>query len=157
MVLHQLHCNGVLEGIRICRKGYPSRLLYTEFLNRYSILAAEEATNADKKKACSSVLEKIGLDKELYRVGLTKVLFKAGVMGTLEEMRDEIIQKILTLLQSQMRRFIVKKNIKKMLEQKAALTTIQRNVKSYVEVRNWGWLKLFNSMKHLLVAAKKEV
>ena len=157
MVLHQLHCNGVLEGIRICRKGYPSRLMYSEFLARYGILAAAESTITDKKKACSSVLEKIGMDKELYRVGLTKVLFKAGVMGSLEEKRDEVIQKILTLLQSQMRRYIVKKNIKKMLEQKAALTTVQRNVKNFVEVRNWGWLKLFNSMKHLLVAAKKEV
>ncbi len=157
LVLHQLHCNGVLEGIRICRKGYPSRLMYAEFLNRYGILAAEESTNPDKKKACSGVLEKIGLDKELYRVGLTKVLFKAGVMGSLEEKRDEIIQKIITLLQSQIRRYLIKKNIKKMLEQKAALTTVQRNVKNYVEVRNWGWLKLFNSMKHLLTAAKKAV
>jgi len=157
LVLHQLHCNGVLEGIRICRKGYPSRLMYVEFINRYGILAATEAKIADQKTACQKILEAIKLDSELYRVGSSKVLFKAGVMGSLEEKRDEIIVRILTLLQSQMRRFLIKKNIKKMLEQKAALTVVQRNVKAYIDLRNWGWLKLFNSMKHLLVAAKRAV
>lgn len=157
LVMQQLHCNGVLEGIRICRKGYPSRLLYKEFLARYGILAASRVKAAkDLKSACFEVLDEIKLDVELYRIGLTKVLFKAGILGILEEHRDIIIEKLLKLLQAQMRRYLVKKNIKKMLEQKKAVTMIQKNVKAALALKTWKWMSLWSNMKPLLQGQKRE-
>lgn len=38
LVMHQLTCNGVLEGIRICRKGFPNRMVYPDFKLRWESL-----------------------------------------------------------------------------------------------------------------------
>jgi myosin heavy chain 6/7 len=157
LVLHQLHCNGVLEGIRICRKGFPSRVPFADFVQRYSILAPAgvKANKENPKKGAAEILKESGLSDELYRIGLTKVLVKAGVLGTLEEQRDIAVSKILVMLQSYMRLYIMKKEFKKLLVQKVALSTLQRNLKAYIGLRNWPWWKLFTKMKPLLGAAKR--
>jgi len=160
LVMHQLHCNGVLEGIRICRKGFPSRIIYIEFVLRYSILNPEASKNAkdaeSAKKATQAILETVKMDPELYRIGITKVLFKAGVLGALEEHRDEAISRLLSMLQANVRCFLMKKNIQNLIDQKKSIDVLQRNVKAYLDLREWGWWKLMAFVKPLLGAAQRE-
>merc|ERR1712149_88256 len=60
LIMHQLTCNGVLEGIRICMRGFPNRMLYPDFKMRYAILgAAEIATAKDNKTAVYALMDKI--------------------------------------------------------------------------------------------------
>jgi len=161
LVMHQLNCNGVLEGIRICRKGFPSKIAFADFVLRYCIIepAGSKGGAADKdaaKKATQAILATSGLNADLFRVGLNRVLFKAGVLGTLEEQRDAAISKILTMLQAHMRTYIMKKNIQKLVDQKKAIGTLQRNIKSFSALRSWGWWNLMAFVKPLLNNSKKE-
>ena len=106
LVLHQLRCNGVLEGIRICRKGFPSRVEYAEWKQRYVILNPNILPKGfmDPKKACEKLIASLTeINPELYRFGHTKLFFKAGIIGQLEDMRDARIAEILTALQTRMR------------------------------------------------------
>ena len=96
LVLDQLRCNGVLEGIRICRKGFPNRIVFQEFKQRYSILVPEAIPRGftDGRHACEKMIEALGLDEQSYRIGLTKVFFRAGVLAQLEEQRDLKLSKV---------------------------------------------------------------
>ena len=59
LIMHQLTCNGVLEGIRICMRGFPNRMFYPDYKMRYMILGAKEiATATDNKTGVYALMDK---------------------------------------------------------------------------------------------------
>uniref|UniRef100_A0A3P9JG46 Myosin motor domain-containing protein n=1 Tax=Oryzias latipes TaxID=8090 RepID=A0A3P9JG46_ORYLA len=117
LVIHQLRCNGVLEGIRICTKGFPGRILYGDFKQRYKVLNASvipEGQFMDNKKASEKLLGSIDVDHSQYKFGHTKVSFMemlltTGLLGTLEEMRDEKLASLVTMTQALCRGYVMRK------------------------------------------------
>ncbi|XP_044837247.1 myosin-1B isoform X2 [Mauremys mutica] len=159
LVLHQLRCNGVLEGIRICRKGFPSRIIYADFKQRYRILnasAVPEGQFMDSKKASEKLLGSIDIDQTQYKFGHTKVFFKAGLLGLLEEMRDDKLAQLITRTQAMCRGFLMRVEFKKMMERRESLFCIQYNVRSFMNVKHWPWMKLYFKIKPLLKSAESE-
>ncbi|XP_014857945.1 PREDICTED: myosin-4-like isoform X3 [Poecilia mexicana] len=159
LVIHQLRCNGVLEGIRICRKGFPSRILYGDFKQRYRILnpsAVPEGQFMDNKKAAEKLLSSIDVDHTQYKFGHTKVFFKAGLLGALEEMRDERLAQVVMSVQALCRRFLVRMEYQKMMARKEAIYTLQYNLRSFMNVKHWPWMKLYFKLKPLLKSAEAE-
>ncbi|XP_062965035.1 myosin-4 isoform X2 [Cynocephalus volans] len=159
LVLHQLRCNGVLEGIRICRKGFPSRILYADFKQRYKILNASaipEGQFIDSKKASEKLLGSIDIDHTQYKFGHTKVFFKAGLLGTLEEMRDEKLAQLITRTQAVCRGYLMRVEFKKMMERRESIFCIQYNVRAFMNVKHWPWMKLYFKIKPLLKSAETE-
>uniref|UniRef100_A0A3Q3JS57 Myosin motor domain-containing protein n=1 Tax=Monopterus albus TaxID=43700 RepID=A0A3Q3JS57_MONAL len=159
LVMHQLRCNGVLEGIRICRKGFPNRVLYGDFKQRYRILnpnAIPEGQFIDNKKAAEKLLGSLDIDHNQYKLGHTKVFFKAGLLGQLEEMRDERLALIITAIQARSRGLLARIEFQKIVERRDALLVIQWNIRAFMGVKNWPWMKMYFKIKPLLKSAETE-
>ncbi|XP_034240481.1 myosin heavy chain, muscle isoform X28 [Thrips palmi] len=157
LVMHQLTCNGVLEGIRICRKGFPNRMNYPDFKLRYKILAPQAIAKVDDEKKCAEIiLKNTALDEESYRLGHTKVFFRAGVLGQMEELRDDRLGKIISWLQAYIRGYLSRKGFKRLQDQRIALQVVQRNLRKYLQLRTWPWWKLWQKVKPLLNVTRIE-
>ncbi|XP_032677946.1 myosin heavy chain, muscle isoform X23 [Odontomachus brunneus] len=157
LVMHQLTCNGVLEGIRICRKGFPNRMVYPDFKLRYKILCAHAVKEpCEPQKATQIILETINLESDQYRMGHTKVFFRAGVLGQMEELRDERLSKIVSWMQAYIRGYLTRKDYQKLQEQRLALQVVQRNLRKYLQLRTWPWWKLWQKIKPLLNVTRIE-
>ncbi|XP_023175384.1 myosin heavy chain, muscle isoform X4 [Drosophila hydei] len=157
LVMHQLTCNGVLEGIRICRKGFPNRMVYPDFKMRYQILNPKGIKGIEDPKKCTKILvESTELTDDQYRLGNTKVFFRAGVLGQMEEFRDERLGKIMSWMQAWARGYLSRKGFKKLQEQRVALKVVQRNLRKYLQLRTWPWYKLWQKIKPLLNVSRIE-
>lgn len=148
LVLDQLRCNGVLEGIRIARLGYPNRLPFVEFRQRYEVLTPGVIPRGymDGRKACLRMVESLELDKSLFRIGTSKIFFKAGVLAELEERRDVHLFEIFSRLQAAARMWTARRQMKKILNRAIAVRTIQRNARIYAELRDWPWWQLYTKV-----------
>jgi len=158
LVLHQLRCNGVLEGIRICRKGFPSRMPFNDFRQRYQILAASAipAGFIDGKIATEKLIEALQLDENEFRIGKTKVFFRSGIVGELEEMRDERLSKIISQFQAYCKGHLMRVEFKKLLDKRIGLAVVQRNIRKFLMLRDWAWWKLYIKVLPLLSIARSE-
>lgn len=156
LVLDQLRCNGVLEGIRIARTGFPNRLLFAEFRARYEVLCSNMPKGyIDGQAAAKLILEKLRLDSAVYRVGLTKVFFRAGVLAELEEQRDALIQEIVSRFQSIAKGHIQRRIVHKQLYRAEAARIIHRNFKVYTAMQANPWWILFCRLRPLLGATRQ--
>ena len=155
LVLDQLRCNGVLEGIRIARTGFPNRLPFAEFRQRYEVLCRDMPKGYLEGQAAAAImLDKLGLDKSRFRVGLTKVFFRAGVLAELEEERDALITEIMSRFQSVARGYVQRRVAYKRLFRAEATRIIQTNFRVYLDLVENPWWQLLVQMKPLLGATR---
>merc|ERR1719228_327134 len=151
LIMHQLTCNGVLEGIRVCMLGFPNRMLYPDFKSRYAILgAAEIASSGDNKVAVRALMEKIQFPVEKYQLGHTKVFFRAGALAFLEEIRDGIVLKLVRWMQGQCYGHIKRKVYNIKFDQRELMKVCQRNFRKYQTLRSWGWFIIIQKTKPLI-------
>merc|ERR1712240_468928 len=151
LIMHQLTCNGVLEGIRICMRGFPNRMMYPDYKMRYACLGqAEIASSSDNKAAVYALMDKINFDRERYRLGHTLVFFRAGALAGLEERRDELVIKWIRFMQGEVFKRIRTRVYEKKRDQRELIKVAQRNFRKYLAMRDWGWFVLVQKTRGLI-------
>ncbi|EHB00818.1 Myosin IIIA [Heterocephalus glaber] len=103
-VLLQLRSTGILETARIRRLGYSHRILFANFIKRYSVLCYKSREEPPvSPDSCAAILEKAGLDN--WALGKTKVFLKYYHVEQLNLLRKEAIDKLI-LIQACVRAFL---------------------------------------------------
>uniref|UniRef100_A0A914YEA6 Myosin heavy chain n=1 Tax=Panagrolaimus superbus TaxID=310955 RepID=A0A914YEA6_9BILA len=158
LVLEQLRCNGVLEGIRICRQGFPSRVPFQEFRHRYETLTPNIIPKGymDGKEAVKKMTKALEMDANLFRIGQSKIFLRAGVLAQLEEERDTKLAGLIIKFQAQCRAFLARRFYQRRVEQSNAIRVLQRNGLSWLKLRNWQWWRLYTKVKPLLQVTNQE-
>merc|ERR1711990_1422860 len=148
LIMHQLTCNGVLEGIRICMRGFPNRMLYPDFKLRYSCLGQDAIkSSSDNKTAVWALMDGIPFDRERYRLGHTLVFFRAGSLGGLEEERDKLVIKWVRFIQGEVLKRVRGYVYQKKFDQRELIKVGQRNFRKYLASRDWGWFVLIQKTR----------
>eukprot|EP00035_Acanthoeca_spectabilis_P020591 m.433685 g.433685 ORF g.433685 m.433685 type:complete len:1351 (-) comp17608_c0_seq1:6494-10546(-) len=157
LILDQLRCGGVLEGIRIVRKGFPNRIIYHDFRQRYQLLTPGAIPKGfvDSVKAVEHMITALDLDPNEYRLGQTKIFFRTGVLSRLEEERDGVLSKMLVGLQAYCRGKLARLAFRFHVGDHQAVGIIQRNVRAYMALRNWPWWRLYCKIKPMLKELQK--
>ena len=151
LIMHQLTCNGVLEGIRICMRGFPNRVPYADFKARYWILAqAEINSSSDNKVAVYAMMDKINFSRERYRLGHSMVFFRAGAMARLEEERDAIVLSLVRKLQAEILKRFKSRDYAKRRDQRELVRVCQRQLRKFMALRDWGWFIILQKTRPLI-------
>ena len=119
-VLTQLAYAGVIAALETRRSGFPSRLPYLHFGQRYELLARslrdaiaarmlDTATLPQLRRQCESILQspaivKAGVLPGAYAFGRTRVFLKADVLSMLDRACNQLLSSAATLIQAQAKR-----------------------------------------------------
>ncbi|XP_066584309.1 unconventional myosin-XV [Prorops nasuta] len=155
-VLEQLRYTGMLETIRIRKTGYPVRLLFSHFVDRYRYLVPTHLPRgAPNKELCRIILEKAApLEAQTqYQLGLTRVFLRESLERTLEYNRALILERAAITVQRYTRGFLARRRF---LNISRSTVLIQAIYRGYRERKKFRALKKGTLMAQKMYRGKKE-
>ncbi|XP_076468254.1 myosin-IIIb-like isoform X2 [Babylonia areolata] len=126
----QLRYTGVLETTRIRRQGYSHRILFSDFLKRYHLLALRGSTKIPiTKENCALLLEKLGMTH--WAIGKTKVFLKYYHIEELARLYERLTQKVV-VIQCCVRSWLARTHFFRMRwERQSAALVIQKHIRGW--------------------------
>ncbi|XP_052401798.1 unconventional myosin-XV [Carassius gibelio] len=145
LVATQLRYSGILDTIRIRKEGYPIRVPFHKFLNRYKALLGMKKPPPPDGDNCVFMLMKLcPINKEDYQVGVSKLFLKENVYHLLESKRDRMMHVAALTLQRYVRMYFVRKNF---LKFRSDMTKLQAHCKGFLARRRFQRMRI-NLIRH---------
>ncbi|KAL6475503.1 hypothetical protein MHYP_G00165430 [Metynnis hypsauchen] len=124
----QLRHGGILETIYIRKEGFPIRITFKYFMERYGVLLTQRPTQLSDKEQVVSLLEVIGAEDGQYQLGRTKVFMKESLYQLVEEKWSSTQTWAAITIQRNIRGFICRRNFR-FFKQKAIV--IQSHIRGH--------------------------
>lgn len=149
LILEQLRYNGVLEGIRIAREGYPNRLEFHDFYRKYRLMLNHPNTEHDSKigqanvkNQCQCIIDLLSLGAHDYKIGKSKLFFKAGILAIIEAKKDEMLNTIIGQFGSLTRGNSMRKRTQERMKYISATKRMTTAFRNYSKSLQDPWFEL---------------
>ncbi|XP_060661675.1 LOW QUALITY PROTEIN: unconventional myosin-XV [Drosophila nasuta] len=114
-VLQQLRYLGMLDTIQIRQRGYPVRLRFQHFVERYRhLLSSPLARGTPYRELCRMLLEampRTGVEGPDYQLGATRVFLREALHRALESGRTERLRQAAVHIQRHVRGMLVRRQL----------------------------------------------
>ncbi|XP_008197063.1 unconventional myosin-XV [Tribolium castaneum] len=149
VVLEQLRYAGMLDTIKIRQSGYPVRMKFQQFVERYRyLLSGVLPRGAPYRDLCRAILEQMpstGAEGPDYQLGATRVFLRENLQRQLEVKRSDCLRDSAIVIQKHIRGYLARKNYKNL---RRSTVTIQKHWRGYKH------RKQFKTIRHGVIKAQ---
>uniref|UniRef100_A0AAR5QDS3 Myosin motor domain-containing protein n=1 Tax=Dendroctonus ponderosae TaxID=77166 RepID=A0AAR5QDS3_DENPD len=141
VVMEQLRNAGMLDTIKIRQSGYPIRMKFHQFVDRYRYLLTRIPRGAPYRDLCRAILDQMphtGTDGPDYQLGATRVFLRETLERHLEQRRGESLKGAATIIQKNIKSYLARTKYRRL---KSSAVTIQKHWKGYQQRRDYEKVK----------------
>ncbi|XP_055661266.1 LOW QUALITY PROTEIN: unconventional myosin-XV [Falco peregrinus] len=157
VVSSQLRYSGILETIRIRKEGFPIRIPFLVFIDRYRCLVDMWSSVIPNGANCVEMLRNLcPVSPSMYYVGVTKLFLKEQLYQALESKRARAHHLAALTLQRYARTFFIKRRFRSL---RRKIILLQSRARGYLARRRYRRMRRtlikFRSLVHIYVNRRR--